>query len=732
LLEFFPVAGPRLRPQPAAPSHPPATACFVEAASWLSGRPPTPPTVECLTSVRMSWVMDWFGSVVTAVGSRVGISQMHHQREQVEEMEEEERPFPPTTPSLSSSGGERGCAAGGGALLKASRARSKGAAGDTGGAEASLSCIPHPADKAGARRVEGPPPRKKSRTDHSSGMALAVAPDLQTVRTSSAVVSLVADIVSATEPTAAATAAATTTAAAAAAPPSHGTASPHTTLSLETAASQKPSTPQMNEMIREQFAEYDLDGDGRISVGELRKALRRLGVGRDLSDVEIGAILRQSDRDGDGYVSFDEFTPSPTPRALPPLAPRGAARRVVDVSVLPDGWQHMASLSQRRKALLRGSGGRGGSTAYLTRLKNALLYELSRSLEPPPPANPHVGTGNKVRQKQDTVSRATIAWIDDEVLRLLGEERQCLAALGQCMPDQAHRQPVWDDGEPGLLNLRLRRFSGKLYVGDDGAFSNHGRLRNPSRIRFADLTASIAARSSAFSPDHIHQGCLGNCYFCAALSLLAKIGRSSLHSCVRELADNGDCSVAGGERRFEVRFKRTKETRAGVSSREYSVVVDDWFWVSRASGPICPCGGTHNVENTPVYLKTTDRTAEGEIWPMVLEKAFALFLARLNAEEGRELQPSYELLEPGRNGLGAATAGVVFSAVTGHPFQLVGGVQKRGLTAETVEELWRAVQNGLSATVGTPHLTEVQQKQLMVYSDHEYAIVRCEIYLGEP
>lgn len=173
-------------------------------------------------------------------------------------------------------------------------------------------------------------------------------------------------------------------------------------------------------------------------------------------------------------------------------------------------------------------------------------------------------------------------------------------------------------------------------------------------------------------------------YFCAALALLAKVGRSSLYSSMREVVD-----AATGERHFKVTFKRTKETRAGVLSTVYDVVVDDWFWVSRASGPICPCGNTHNDENTPLFLKTSDRTSTGDIWPMVLEKAFAVFLARLNAELGWDIEPSYELLEPGKNGLGAATAGGVFSSLTGHPFQLVGGVQTRGLTAETVEELWQ-------------------------------------------
>ena len=56
------------------------------------------------------------------------------------------------------------------------------------------------------------------------------------------------------------------------------------------------------------------------------------------------------------------------------------------------------------------------------------------------------------------------------------------------------------------------------------------------------------------------------------------------------------CSVKGtvadatalhsARRQFEVRFKKTKETRAGVKATDYTVVVDDWFWVSRKKTPL--------------------------------------------------------------------------------------------------------------------------------------------------
>ena len=65
---------------------------------------------------------------------------------------------------------------------------------------------------------------------------------------------------------------------------------------------------------------------------------------------------------------------------------------------------------------------------------------------------------------------------------------------------------------------------------------SHGEV-DRHRPSFRDLTAELSEQSNAFSSDHVHQGCLGNCYFCAALSLLAKFGRQSLHECIKTTED---------------------------------------------------------------------------------------------------------------------------------------------------------------------------------------------------
>ena len=147
-----------------------------------------------------------------------------------------------------------------------------------------------------------------------------------------------------------------------------------------------------------------------------------------MSDDEIGRILQQSDKDGDGYVELDEFAASPRLRSSPPPQ----MQRVVIMSMLPDGWEQMTTASQKRKALLLCRSGRS-PTAYLARVKNALLYELSYS-----------GDVSHVQLRRDQgipgpvtkrkVSKALIAWLDDEILRLVEGERECqLRSVSACL-----------------------------------------------------------------------------------------------------------------------------------------------------------------------------------------------------------------------------------------------------------------------------------------------------------
>ncbi|ELK13263.1 Calcium-binding protein 2 [Pteropus alecto] len=58
--------------------------------------------------------------------------------------------------------------------------------------------------------------------------------------------------------------------------------------------------------LRDAFREFDTNGDGCISLGELRAALKAL-LGERLSQREVDEILQDIDLNGDGLVDFEEF-----------------------------------------------------------------------------------------------------------------------------------------------------------------------------------------------------------------------------------------------------------------------------------------------------------------------------------------------------------------------------------------------------------------------------------------
>lgn len=66
------------------------------------------------------------------------------------------------------------------------------------------------------------------------------------------------------------------------------------------------------------FPQFDSDGDGQISLGELREAMKKL-MGEQLNHREIDEILRDVDLNGDGQVDF-EGEPSARQTRAPPAA----------------------------------------------------------------------------------------------------------------------------------------------------------------------------------------------------------------------------------------------------------------------------------------------------------------------------------------------------------------------------------------------------------------------------
>ncbi|KAJ9564372.1 hypothetical protein OSB04_000338 [Centaurea solstitialis] len=53
------------------------------------------------------------------------------------------------------------------------------------------------------------------------------------------------------------------------------------------------------------FSKFDANGDGKISSAELGESLKTLG---SVTAEEVQTMMDELDTDGDGYISYDEFT----------------------------------------------------------------------------------------------------------------------------------------------------------------------------------------------------------------------------------------------------------------------------------------------------------------------------------------------------------------------------------------------------------------------------------------
>ncbi|XP_051744096.1 calcium-binding protein 5b isoform X2 [Ctenopharyngodon idella] len=58
--------------------------------------------------------------------------------------------------------------------------------------------------------------------------------------------------------------------------------------------------------LKDAFREFDIDGDGSITIEELRHAMLKL-LGENTNRKEIEAVVREADNNGDGTVDFEEF-----------------------------------------------------------------------------------------------------------------------------------------------------------------------------------------------------------------------------------------------------------------------------------------------------------------------------------------------------------------------------------------------------------------------------------------
>ncbi|XP_006339442.1 probable calcium-binding protein CML10 [Solanum tuberosum] len=69
---------------------------------------------------------------------------------------------------------------------------------------------------------------------------------------------------------------------------------------------EKDEAKDIDEIIRQVFLVFDVDNNGLISAKELRRVLISLGCGNS-SVKECRRMIKGVDKDGDGFVNFEEF-----------------------------------------------------------------------------------------------------------------------------------------------------------------------------------------------------------------------------------------------------------------------------------------------------------------------------------------------------------------------------------------------------------------------------------------
>jgi len=68
----------------------------------------------------------------------------------------------------------------------------------------------------------------------------------------------------------------------------------------------KTLTPEEVQEIKDAFDLFDKDGSQSIDVGELKDAMKALGIHLDKKQVKL--LMEKADKDGSGSIDVDEFT----------------------------------------------------------------------------------------------------------------------------------------------------------------------------------------------------------------------------------------------------------------------------------------------------------------------------------------------------------------------------------------------------------------------------------------
>ncbi len=61
------------------------------------------------------------------------------------------------------------------------------------------------------------------------------------------------------------------------------------------------------EEMRQVFKVFDINGDGFVSVSEMKNIMAKLGLGIVMKEEEVRSLFRLVDKDDDGHINFEEF-----------------------------------------------------------------------------------------------------------------------------------------------------------------------------------------------------------------------------------------------------------------------------------------------------------------------------------------------------------------------------------------------------------------------------------------
>lgn len=288
--------------------------------------------------------------------------------------------------------------------------------------------------------------------------------------------------------------------------------------------------------------------------------------------------------------------------------------------------------------------------------------------------------------------------------------------------------------------------------------------------------------------DDVHQGDVGNCYFAAALSLIAAFDKPSIVGAIELVPP----TATGGARLFHVTFGVPVRGKVG---RKVTVTVDDRFYMdtngveeykakgddtkekekevlealgrergleelaAKAKGidteevdpdkwdvktrDWAPPKGTKAdvvkaLQNDrcppldePLYLNTGDKTAFGCVWPMVLEKAWAVFLPKVTDGLLKlKAAPCYDYTSadnPVAQGL--TNVADVCAAVGGWTSENLG---EGCVSKDTVTRLYKHVEGGEPAALGTKKSGTTRMDELKLYAGHQYGVLGALEHKGEP